>query len=435
MDRRALFPDLIQRGAVLMKKRKYREAREAFQKALKLRPDSAGTCVCLGKILTDLGEMEEAAAMFRRAAELDGTLGEAWFGLAGVCYLREQWQEAAQYYLKAEEAGCHAPNLYLFMGNSFYNCGDTEQALRYTSRAVEEQPLSEALWRQKLLLELELGKTDEALDTLDAFESTLPDAVDVHEIRTRLLIEQHEYDRAEACLSRARAAFPEDVRIGLLCAHLYAVRGRLEEAEREIAAVKEKAATPDERKRVVWEEADLFLRKEEPQRIVGSVRWGLEAAPDDTDLLSFLLQFYIDTQDYAHVIEMADGLRGREETEPSVRASAEFYAAAALRESGKEEEAEGRFRMLSKSLEGLDGTRGKDMDLLIYRILTYNALREYGKALELAGDLGALSPNPADVHAFRALIYKDMGQEQKAREEKELARQADPALADAVWNH
>lgn len=66
--------------------------------------------------------------------------------------------------------------------------------------------------------------------------------------------------------------------------------------------------------------------------------------------------------------------------------------------------------------------------IFIYRLLTHNALKEYDKAFELADYLGRVSPDEASVHAFRSLIYKDMGEQENAAAELEMAKRLNPNI-------
>lgn len=71
---------------------------------------------------------------------------------------------------------------------------------------------------------------------------------------------------------------------------------------------------------------------------------------------------------------------------------------------------------------------GKSRNIFIYRLLTHNALKEYDKAFELADYLGRVSPDEASVHAFRSLIYKDMGEQENAAAELEMAKRLNPNI-------
>lgn len=420
--------DLLNQGITLMKLQEYAEARELFQRSLEQDPENFEGYIHLGNAYVNLNEMEEAVKAFKSALILNKNSGQALFSLANVYYLMDDNKNAIKHYVKAENAGYCSADMYLIMGNIFYSAGDTVQALRYVSRAVREQPLRGDLWRQKVLLELELGHVDTALETLDEFESILPEALDIHELRTRILLDLKQYDQAREHLQKALAAFPNDMRLRMLKIRLENASGRLESAKEEIAQIKAQGLDSGFRKKIAMEEADVCLKEENPDGIIASLSWGLEEAVNDPDLLFIMLNTYIATMDYPNIIKFADQLLKIEGIDPSVIATAEFYRALSLRQNGKEEEAVKKFRELTRSLRKLTINNPESTDIFIYRLLTHNALKEYDEAFELADYLGKVSTDKASVHAFRSLIYKDMGEQEKADEELAIAKSLNPNI-------
>ena len=208
--------DLITQGVTLMKLQKYSDACDMFRLALEQDPENFDAYIHLGNAYVNLNELNEAITAFKSALILDKDSGQALFSLANVYYLLDDNKNAIKNYVKAENVGYHSADMYVIMGNIFYSAGDTVQALRYVSRAVKEQPLRGDLWRQKILLELELEHVDAALETLDEFESILPEALDIHELRTRILLDLKRYDEAREHLAKALMVFPDDMRLRLL---------------------------------------------------------------------------------------------------------------------------------------------------------------------------------------------------------------------------
>lgn len=418
--------DLLNQGVTLMKLQKYAEAKEIFQKVVKEEPSYLEAYLHLGNACVNLDEMDEALKAFTSALIVDKNSGETLFSIANVHYLQGDIGNAIKFYVKAENAGYKSSDMYLIMGNIFYDSGDTVQALRYVSRALKEEPLDGSLWRQRILLELELGKIDVALDTLDEFESILPDALDIHELRTRILIQMGEYDKAAQHLDKAAENFPDDTRILLLWLRLNIARENFNDAKVEIENLKKQALGPITCKQVALEEAGIYLQEENAERIISSIDWGLEKCPNDPDLLFVKLNTYIAALDYKNILEMADSLLDNEDVSHTIIACAEFYRALSLRETGNKEEAQKKFKELVKKLRKFTIDSPEELDLFMYRILTHSALGEYDKALELADYLGKVSPNEGDAHAFRSLVYKDMGDQENAERELKAAQKINP---------
>lgn len=420
------YQDMLAQGTTLMKLQRYAEAKESFQAAVNEDPACVDGYLCLGDVCVNLDEFDEAINAFTGALVADKKSGEALFSVANVYYLQDDIANAIKYYVKAENAGYQTADMYLIMANIFYNNGDTIQALRYVSRAIKEAPLEGSLWRQRVLLELELGKVDTALDTLDEFESILPEALDIHELRTKILIQMGEYNAASEHLAKALASYPEDMRIRLLQLHLDITKGDFDQAKAEIDELKKRELSPDECKKVALEASSIYLQEQDTSNIISSIDWGLRKCPNDPDLLFVKLNTYIASLDHQNIIVIAGELLSIEGLDNSVVACAEFYHALSLRETGKGEEATERFKALSKKLRKFTIDAPESLDLFIYRILTHSALGEYEKALELADYLGKVSPDEATAHAFRSVVYREMGDEENAQREQEIARQINP---------
>lgn len=327
--------DLITQGVTLMKLQKYSDACDMFRLALEQDPENFDAYIHLGNAYVNLNELNEAITAFKSALILDKDSGQALFSLANVYYLLDDNKNAIKNYVKAENVGYHSADMYVIMGNIFYSAGDTVQALRYVSRAVKEQPLRGDLWRQKILLELELEHVDAALETLDEFESILPEALDIHELRTRILLDLKRYDEAREHLAKALMVFPDDMRLRLLKIQLEIADEHPEAAKEEIVQIKSQGLDAGFRKKIAMEEADIYLREGNPAGIVDSLSWGLEESPGDADLLFIMLNTYIAVLDYDNIIKFADQLLKNEEIDPSAMASAEFYRALSLRQTGK----------------------------------------------------------------------------------------------------
>lgn len=83
---------LLTMGRALYREGLYGEAREAFSRAVSLRPDHAEATASLGYALHRLGDEVGAARQIRRALRLDGDLHEARVYLGHLLYDRGDWE-------------------------------------------------------------------------------------------------------------------------------------------------------------------------------------------------------------------------------------------------------------------------------------------------------------------------------------------------------
>jgi len=86
--------DYFNHGIDLYYKGKYELALEAFNKAIKLKPDYAEAWVDKGAALGELGRIDEALKAFNKAIELNPNFAEAWYNRACIYALMKDKQNA-----------------------------------------------------------------------------------------------------------------------------------------------------------------------------------------------------------------------------------------------------------------------------------------------------------------------------------------------------
>ena len=409
--------DRLSQGVTLMRAEHYEQAKKAFESVLAEEPECLEAYVHLGNAQVNLELYDDAIRSFSTALMLKKDDPELLFSLANVYYLKEDEQSAVKYYLRAEQAGYSGADVYINLSDIFYRAGDSEQALRYVNRAVKAAPLRGELWREKVLLELELGQVEGAMGSLDEFEEILPEALDIHELRTRILAAQGRYDEAKRHLERALEAFPEDMRLRMLKLQIMNDAGETEALKAELKALRDKGLDKGWRKPIALIESAMFVRENDTENLLKCIDWALEESPNDPELLYILLNIHIAVLNFPDILTLSEMLLAREGLENSIVASAAFYHALALRETGKPEQAAEEFKKLSRRLRTMTIDSPESADLFMYRIMTHNALGEFDKSMELADYLAQLSDNNADAHAFRSLIYREMGDKEKAEAE------------------
>ena len=406
--------DRISQGITLMRAERFEAAKKLFEAILEQEPECLDAYFHLGNAYVNLEQYDDAIRSFSAALMLKKDDPELLFSIANVYYLKEDDQNAVKYYLRADQAGYPGPDVWLNLADIFYRAGDSEQALRNINRAVKAVPLRGELWREKILLELELGQADVAMNSLDEFEAILPDALDIHELRTRLLAAQGRYDEAKTHLARALAAFPDDMRLRLLKLQLLDDAGEAEALKQELREIREKGLDKGYRKPIALIESAACVRENDTDGLLKCLDWAMEESPKDPELLFILLNIHIATLNYPAILTVSEVLSACEGVQDSMAASAAFYHAMALRETGKTEQAQTELKKLSRELRSMTIGNPDQTDIYMYRIMTHNALGEYDRAMELADYLAQFAENAADAHAFRSLIYRAMGEDAKA---------------------
>lgn len=422
--------EFINRGISLMRHEKYSEAKEAFSKALEAEPKNYEAHMHLGNALVNLGQMEDAIFSFQNALTIQSDSGEALFSIGNVYFLQDDYRRAVKYYNKAECTGYQPVDMYLIMAEIFHKAEDVEQALRCINHALKVAPLRGDIWRQKVLLLIGMDKLDAAQETLDEFVELLPDALDAYDIQARLLCGQEKYEEALQRLQPALERFPEDPQIRLVELHIYVESGDDAKAKTLIQMMKERGMDTGCRKRLGMEQARIQIAENASQEAIDTLEWALEETPEDSQLLYMLLSAYIGLLKYEKIVTTADRILKLENLEPSLTASARFYRALSLKETRSGEQAKIEFRKLSNDLRKLTIENPGMTDIYMLRLLCHCELGEYDKAFDLVDYLQSISPDSADGHAYRHLIYKQMGDSEKAEQELAEVRKINPDLVE-----
>lgn len=198
---------LLQYGEVAYHRGLNDEARQALMRCIELRPDDADAHFLLGFVAGDLGDHETAAAMTRRAQQLNPALGRAHANLSLERYDSRSYERALE--LKAAR-GVEAPmevapgkqlahfNLGLaFRQKRYFDEAlreyrqaldngedpslvrqaiaevhllrrDPRSALEMLSLLVAEQPRSPGLWNERGVALHQMGRTEEAMASYQA---------------------------------------------------------------------------------------------------------------------------------------------------------------------------------------------------------------------------------------------------------------------------
>jgi predicted O-linked N-acetylglucosamine transferase (SPINDLY family) len=139
-------PDLLHElGVERIGQGRFDEALACFEQALRLRPDSAGTCNNLGLVLLHLGQCEEAVFRFRQAVSLQPDLAQAHNNLGLVLLHLGRCEEAVDSLRQAMHLMPELAQAHNNLGLAFWRLGRQDEARDSFWQAVHLQPdLAEA---------------------------------------------------------------------------------------------------------------------------------------------------------------------------------------------------------------------------------------------------------------------------------------------------
>jgi tetratricopeptide (TPR) repeat protein len=118
----------------------FTRAREIFEQAIELDPNSAETFNNLGLTLTELDQHDEATVAFETAAELDPDLAASYNNLGYVLFRQENFEAAVEMYKEALGRTPDSSAAHTNLGNALQKLGRTEEAVEAWRKAVEIDP-------------------------------------------------------------------------------------------------------------------------------------------------------------------------------------------------------------------------------------------------------------------------------------------------------
>ncbi len=127
-------------GLLLRDLGKLEEAENLLRKAIEIKPEFAMAYSNLGNVLKDLGKLEEAENFQRKAIEIDSKLTTAYFNLGLILKDLGKLEEAENSLRKAIEIKPDFVIAYLNLGNTLKDLGKLEEAENFLRKAITLNP-------------------------------------------------------------------------------------------------------------------------------------------------------------------------------------------------------------------------------------------------------------------------------------------------------
>ena len=156
-------------GSVYLQRNKSKEARETFERVLKLQAKYPGTLPNawnnLGILAARQGREEEAVGNFQRALEIDPDHVIALENLGSVYRQQKRWDDAKRVLQRALQWSPEEPEANYGMAMVFAQLNDTDNAYTYLQRALAARPVYPEALNNLGILYLRTRRPDDAVKT------------------------------------------------------------------------------------------------------------------------------------------------------------------------------------------------------------------------------------------------------------------------------
>jgi tetratricopeptide (TPR) repeat protein len=206
------------------------EAEDQYRRALRLQPGHADALAQLGLLLAERGRLDEAVALLRQATQARPDFAPAWQNLGVALAQQGKPEEAARALEEAVRVKPDYAEAFYNLGNVLQTMGRRDEALAKYREAARLRPkYGEALNNLGLLL-TEAGKHGEAAVILQQAVRLRPQAVEGHNNLGLAYTALGRFVEAEACFQEALRLDPSYVEAHNNLGSVYKEQGRLEEA-------------------------------------------------------------------------------------------------------------------------------------------------------------------------------------------------------------
>lgn len=155
------------KGLDLANQGKYKEAIQAFERAIELDPENTTILRQKGKALANMGNLSVSIRIFENLIELDPNDAEAWYNKGNILYNLSMHSESIEAYKEAIEIDPEYKDAWIKNGQILCEIGKYDEALIAFDKAIELNPNDAEAWFNKGSVLDSLGRYDEAVKVYD----------------------------------------------------------------------------------------------------------------------------------------------------------------------------------------------------------------------------------------------------------------------------
>jgi tetratricopeptide (TPR) repeat protein len=200
-------------GSVYLQQQKLKEARESFERVLKLESGYPGTIPNawnnLGILSAREGDATAAIKFFQRALQIDPAHLIALLNLGNAYRQRKEWAQAKATLERAFEIGPDDPEVNYSLGMVFAQLDESDRAFEYLKRAVSLRPVYPEALNNLGVLYLRMRQPEEAIHSFEASMRVTPEYDQSYLNLARVYVIQGERKKAREVLLELLKQHPE----------------------------------------------------------------------------------------------------------------------------------------------------------------------------------------------------------------------------------
>lgn len=410
--------ELNQLGGMMLASGKYEEAIKYFLKANKIDPNDIETYFNIGRAYGAMEKYDEAEEYFKKIILLDKGNPMVCFELGNIAFMKDNFEKGLENYNKAVSYGYDEPSLYFNLGMLYEEAENYPFAIRNYTKAINMDKFNAEYRIRQVVAFMKNENYDEALAALDEVNDYCPDIFEGYHYKFEIYCAQEKYSEAEKIIDKAIKLFPKDVSFIYDKIKLENLKGNYDLALKMIEKVKLMDGFEIEIRNLEFEMAKIYAQKEETDKVIEALKSAISYEGEEVDYEAryFLMNVYLSIEEYSNLLEEASFLSEKEEGEVEYIIAAMYYKALSLNKLGKYEEAKKQYDYCKRVFRNLSIADPTNLNIFMFRVLCYKDTKEYKKALELLDYVESLKEENGDIYAIRYSIYKELGDEEKAKE-------------------
>jgi putative PEP-CTERM system TPR-repeat lipoprotein len=405
-------------GKAMAQQGRFKELLETITPALAAR--SAPLLSLRGDALLATGKADEAKQSYDQALALNPNSGDALLGLARHAMATNDRDAAERYAADAVSKDGKNPEVWMFRGAMQRFAGKPDEALAAYDKALALEPQHRTAHIEKAYIEISRGKFPEAKTEIDAADKSAPGSLLVTYTRGLYEFSQGKFAAAEEAVQKVLKNAPEHMPSVLLAGASEMNLGSTQQAEQHLRKYLESNPSDVYARKLL---AQTLLKSAQPADAVAALAPVLKDSSQDPQLLALAGESYMQVRDFDKAsvyLEKAAALAPK---------AAALHTSLGLSRLGQGDQAKGLSELeLATTLDP------KSAQATMALVQTEMNLKHYDKALVAAQALEKQQPDNPQVYNLKGAVYLVKGDKANARAAFEKAVALQPTFFPAISN-